>query len=318
MTAPENYTPAPSADFILPFDLPKAGMRGRLVRLDLVSARALSAHVLPEAAARVAAESLVLSALLGSALKLDGRLSVQVKGDGPVDLVAADYYGALPDSGDGVADGLAGVRAYARADAAGVAAIAGAPVPFEKLVGAGSLAITIEPRAGSQTYQGIVALSPKGIAASAETYFAQSEQLATSVKLAAAPLFEAGKTGAAWRAAGILLQATPERAAAQGGAHDGAHDDDWERLTLHLDTLEDFELLDTELAAETLLWRLFNEDEVRVQPALGIAFRCTCDTGRIAAALASYSAEEREGLADADGVIRARCEFCGTSHEVVM
>ncbi len=311
MTAPADYTPAPSADFILPFDLPQAGMRGRLVRLDLVSARALSAHVLPEAAARVAAESLVLSALLGSALKLDGRLSVQVKGDGPVDLVAADYYGAAEDA-------LAGVRAYARADAAGVAAIAGAPVPFEKLVGAGSLAITIEPRAGSQTYQGIVALSPRGIAASAETYFAQSEQLATSVKLAAAPLFEAGKTGAAWRAAGILLQATPERAAAQGGGHDEAHDDDWERLTLHLDTLEDFELLDTELAAETLLWRLFNEDEVRVQPAVGIAFRCTCDTSRIAAALASYSAEEREGLADADGVIRARCEFCGTSHEVVV
>ena len=80
--------------------------------------------------------------------------------------------------------------------------------------------------------------------------------------------------------------------------------------------MEDIELLDTSLSAETLLWRLFNQEEVRVLPAEPIAFRCDCDGKRIAAVLQSYSDEERAGLADPDGTIRARCEFCGTVHEV--
>lgn len=300
MTQSSDYTPAPAADFVLPFDLPKAGMRGRFVRLEAASAQALSAHALPEDAARIAAEALVLSALLGSSLKLNGRLSVQMKGSGPLDLVASDYFGAE----EGIP---AGVRAYGRfAGEAGQGS-------FAELAGEGSLAITIEPRlagggAGAgQTYQGIVALSPQGLARSAEVYFGQSEQLLTSVKLAAAPLYEKGAAMPRWRAAGLLLQATPE------GVN---NPDDWERLTMHMDTLEDFELLDTGVAAETLLWRLFNEDEVRVHPSEDIAFRCTCDTSRIAAVLQSYSDEDRKSLADSDGIIRARCEFCGASHEI--
>ena len=87
----------PPGDFVLPFDIAKAGVRGRFVRLDTASAQALDAHQLPEAAARAAGESLALAALLGSALKLDGRLTVQTKSDGPLDLVAADYYGEADD-----------------------------------------------------------------------------------------------------------------------------------------------------------------------------------------------------------------------------
>lgn len=290
----EGHIPAPPGDFVLPFDLPAAGVRGRLVRLDAASARALSAHALPEAAARVVGETLALGVILGTALKLDGRLTVQTKSDGPLDLVAADYYGA----GDAKPKG---VRGYARfADGA-------KGMGFAELVGTGSLAITIEPRTGGQTYQGITALSPEGIAASAEAYFAQSEQLPTALRLAAGPLYEAGKSGPGWRAAGIMLQATPN---AQRS------DDDWERLSMILKTTEDLELLDTGLAAETLLWRLFHEDEVRVLPAEPIAFRCDCDGGRIASVLRSYAPEDRAGLADADGIIRARCEFCGKVHEI--
>src|ERR1700753_1838061 len=90
---PKDFSATPAGDFVLPFDIAKAGVRGRLVRLDPASARALSAHFLPEAASRVVGESLALSALLGTALKLDGRLTVQTKSGGPLDLVAADYYG---------------------------------------------------------------------------------------------------------------------------------------------------------------------------------------------------------------------------------
>ena len=293
-----RYTHAPAGDFVLPFDIVGAGVRGRLVRLDASSARALSAHALPEPAARIAGEVLVLAALLGTALKLDGRLTAQTKSDGPLDMIAADYYGA-----DG--DKPKGVRGFARLDAERFAALPEAP-SFAALAGAGSLAITVEPRRGGKTYQGIVTLSPKGIANSAEVYFGQSEQLLTLVRLAAAPVYEPGKPEA-WRAGGLMLQVTP------GAPHAG---EDWERVTALGRTIEDIELVDTALGAETLLWRLFHQEEVRVLPAEPIAFRCDCDGARIAAVLRSYPAEERAGLADADGILRARCEFCGRVHEI--
>jgi len=295
----------PKGDFVLPFDIAKAGVRGRLVRLDLASARALSAHALPEPAARVGGETLALSAILGTALKLDGRLTVQCKSDGPLDLVAADYYG----EGD---DKERGVRGFARLDAPRFAALKNPS--FAALMGKGSLAITIEPKLGGNTYQGIVALSEDGIAASAETYFTQSEQLPTVLRLAAAPLFVAGQKQPQWRAAGIMLQMTPE-SAKPGAPEEAITSDDWQRLSLILKTVEDLELLDTQLPPETVLWRLFHEDEVRVQPALPIVFRCDCAPERIAAVLKSYAPEERASLADPDGIIRARCEFCGTAHE---
>jgi len=298
--------PSPFGDFVLPFDIAKSGVRGRLVRLDASSARALSAHALPEPAARVAGEVLALGALLGTALKLDGRLTIQTKGDGPLDLVTADYYGA-----DEIRN--RGVRGFARLDAERFASL-GASV-FEKLTGKGALAITIEPRLGGKTYQGIVELSPQGIGASAETYFAQSEQLPTVIRLAAAPLYVAGDPTAHWRAGGIMLQMTPE-AAGQSTKHGEGPSDDWQRLSLLLKTVEDLELVDTSLAPETLLWLLFHEDEVRVQPPEPVIFRCDCDTGRIVQVLKSYAPGDREGLADPDGVIRARCEFCGKTHEI--
>jgi molecular chaperone Hsp33 len=293
------YKTAPSADFVLPFDLPDVGLRGRLVRLDTASTQALSAHALPEPAARAAGEVLVLAAILGTSLKLDGRLTVQTKSDGPLDLVTADYYGAT-------ADAPIGVRGYGRLDKERFDELA-TPVSFETLAGEGSMAITIEPQRGAQTYQGIVELNPAGIASSAETYFAQSEQLPTVLRLAAAPLYIPGKTQPNWRAGGIMLQATPD---GLGG------DDDWERLSSFLASVEDIELVDTALPAEQLLWRLFHEDETRVQPYQPVEFRCGCDTQRISSVLKSYSQKQRDGLADPDGIIRARCEFCGTVHEI--
>ena len=165
VNAPE-YRRAPPGDFILAFDLPRARMRGRLVRLDAVSARALEAHLLPEAASRVAAEACVLSTLLGSALKLNGRLTVQTKSDGPLDLVTADYFGPEGDLS-------AGVRGFARLDAERFAALGTQAPDFAALVGEGVVAITIEPGRGGQTYQGIVPLA-NSLSASAEAYFAQS------------------------------------------------------------------------------------------------------------------------------------------------
>lgn len=292
-------------DFVLPFDIPKAGVRGRLVRLEGASARALSAHALPEDAARVAGEALALTALLGSALKLDGRLTLQTKSDGPLDLVTVDYYGADEKP--------RGLRAFGRLDHNRFAART--EKNFAALAGQGAMAITIEPREGDQTWQGVTPLAAEGMAASAETYFAQSEQLPTAIRLAAAPLFLAGDKAPHWRAGGLMLQMTPE-ASKQAAPEERQTSDDWERLSLLMKTAEDLELVDTQLAPETLLWRLFHEDEVRVHPAEPVAFRCDCDGARIARILRGYTVQEREGLADPDGIIRASCEFCGTVHQI--
>jgi molecular chaperone Hsp33 len=299
MAKSQTYTHAPPADFVLPFDLPDVNLRGRLVRLDLAATQALSAHALPEPAARAVGETLALAAILGTSLKLDGRLTVQTKSDGALDLMTADYYGASGDV-------PIGLRAYGRLDKERFAELP-APVDFATLAGDGSLVITIEPQRGGQTYQGIVELSPAGIAASAETYFAQSEQLPTVLRLAAAPLYLPGKAEPSWRAGGIMLQATPDGLGA---------DDDWERLAAFLTTVEDIELLDTTLPAEQLLWRLFHEDETRVLPYQRVEFRCGCDASRITSVLKSYTPQAREDLADPDGIIRARCEFCGKTHEL--
>ena len=113
-------------------------------------------------------------------------------------------------------------------------------------------------------------------------------------------------------AGGIMLQMTPE--SAKQGIE--SKSDDWDRLSLLLKTVEDLELVDTDLAPETLLWRLFNEDEVRVQPPEAVIFRCDCNADRITSVLRGYGAEDRAGLADPDGIIRARCEFCGKTHEI--
>src|ERR1700743_3195269 len=141
-----NFSANAAGDFVLPFDIAKAGVRGRFVRLDTASAQALDAHVLPDPAARVAGEALALAALLGSALKLDGRLTVQTKSSGPLDLITTDYYGAGEDKSRGV-------RGYARLDAERFAGLG--DNLFSSLAGEGALAITIEPKRGGQTYQGI-------------------------------------------------------------------------------------------------------------------------------------------------------------------
>lgn len=296
-----SYTPAPAADFVLPFSMPEIGIRGRMVRLEEASARALSAHELPESAGRVLSEALVLTAMLASSVKLDGRLTLQTRSSGPLDLMTVDYYG--PDE----QRACAGLRGFARLDSEKLNALGRDDRNFGRLLGDGSLAITIEPKLGDQSYQGIVPLSPQGLASSAEGYFTQSEQLPTAIRLAAAPAFVPGSKQPSWRAGGIMLQAIPDA---------NRDEDDWNRLSLFLETVEDIELLDTALAAEDLLWRLFHDDAVRVHAPERLAFYCGCDGARIARILRAYSEEDRRALPDADGIVRARCEFCGIVHAI--
>jgi molecular chaperone Hsp33 len=223
-------------------------------------------------------------------------LSVQLKGNGPLSMLVADYFAG------------GGLRGYARIDEERLGTVP-ANASFVDLAGEGALAITIEPKPGAPAYQGLVPLLSEGLARSAEGYFEQSEQLPTLIRLAAGTIYRAGE-GHGWRAGGVMVQAVPERNAA-----DVVESDDWQRVRMFLDTLDPLELLDTELKAESVLWRLFHEDDVRVQPARTLHFQCTCSADKVLPVLQSYPESELAELADADGVVRARCEFCGASYD---
>ncbi len=241
----------PPGDFVLPFDLPAAGLRGRIVRLDATSARALSAHALPEPASRVLGETLALAAVLGTALKLDGRLTVQTKSNGALDLVTADYLRRAGRQAQGRAWICAAERREVRG-AQGPRQILCNSLELDRLQSPSSRARVIRPIKASSRFH------PMELGPLRKPISVSRSNCRRAIRLAAAPLFEAGKTAPSWRAGGIMLQVTPD---AQRS------DDDWERLSMFLKTVEPIELVDTSLPAETLLWRLFHEDETRVLPA---------------------------------------------------
>jgi molecular chaperone Hsp33 len=288
-------------DFVRSFQIEGMNVRGRIVHLTDLADRVIAAHDYPDSVSRVVGEALALAALLGASLKFDGVMTLQTRGDGPLRMVVADY--SSPGS----------LRACAAFDRDAVEALG--PVPaFEDLVGQGSLAITIDPGGDMDRYQGIVPLEGAGLADAATTYFERSEQIPTRIKLSVATLSVRGTAEARphWRAGGILIQ----NLAALGGrdAPEPGRDtaEDWNRASMLFATTEPHELVDPQVEAERLLYRLFHEDGVRVFDVQPMAFGCRCSADRVASVLMQYPESEVASLADDDGLIRAKCEFCST------
>lgn len=299
---------ARQADRMLGFTLPQRGARGRIVRLDAVLGEILSAHAYPEPIARLLAETLALTALLGALFRpQDGQLTVQAKGKGgPVRLLVADFReGAL--------------RGYAAQDLDRrfVAADEGSSATLAHLFGKGHLVITLDQTGSAERYQGIVDLGSETLEAAAQGYFQNSEQLPTLVRLAAAR-DPAGQ----WTGGGLILQHLPRAEAGAARLHvegeggwSGAGEGDWAASNwahVHAlaQTITDAELADGSLSLEDLLWRLFNEDEVRVFPELALSKGCRCSIEHIRNVLSQFPEDERAEMRNADGVISVDCEFC--------
>lgn len=273
-------------DLALPFAIEGKQARGRIVRLGATAQRVIDGHGYRGDAARLAGEALTIVSLLGSALKFEGTLTLQTRGEGRARMVVADF--ATP----GQVRSFVSVEENAEPDA--------------PLLGEGSFALTIDPAEGQNRYQGIVELHGS-LSEAALLYFQQSEQIPTKLKIAVGQVQTGGAPS--WRAGGILLQ----RVAGEGGLQPAeANDDDWVRFGALLDTVGADELLDPTLAGEDLLYRLFNEDGVRVFEPQPIRFQCRCSAERVANVLDAYSVEELEDLKLPDGRIEAKCEFCGT------
>ncbi len=302
-------------DRVVPFQVEGLDVRGRAVQLGPLLNSILARHDYPGPVARLLAEALVLTALLGTSLKFDGKFTLQTKGDGPVDLLVADF--STPDA----------LRAYARYDEDALAiAMKDEKTSPPELLGQGVLAFTIDQGKGMQPYQGIVPMDGSSLEEIAGVYFRQSEQIPTRVRLGVAELFdrdEDGKPRHNWRAGGLVAQFLPQ--APERMRHPDLHggdgdereasvsDDAWDEARSLVETIDTDELTDPQVAIERLLYRLFHERGVRVYEPQTVFDRCSCSRDKIKGVLTGFTAEEIEASQE-DGQIAVTCEFCSTTY----
>ena len=291
-----------SDNLMQPFQLESSALRGRVIRLGDTVDRVLTRHRYPEPVSRLLGELLVLTATLAGALKFAGVFSLQTKSDGPVSFMVADC----------TADGA--LRGYARYDAERVAALPGEP-DAAALLGRGHLALTVDQGRYSDAYQGIVELAGESLTDSMRAYFRQSEQLQTGLRTAVERVEEAGG-GARWRAGGLMVQRLPEEAAGRGGNGErhGEPEEDWRRTMILLGSATDRELVDPDLPASTLLYRLFHEEGVRVFRPMTLGFVCRCSRERVEALLRSFPEDALEEMKLPDGRVDVTCEFCNEDY----
>ncbi|TCO73452.1 Hsp33 family molecular chaperone HslO [Rhodovulum euryhalinum] len=306
-------------DTVLPFQLDRSDIRGRVARLDGVLDQVLAQHSYPPAIEALVAEAALLTALIGQTIKLRWKLSLQVRGDGPARLIATDYYAPAEDGAPAL------IRAYASFDAGRLAEGAD---PFRQ-IGTGYFAMLIDQGRDMVPYQGITPISGGSLASCAETYFAQSEQLPTRFALSFGRTRLPGQAER-WRAGGVMLQMMPEAsipAAGEGGSGESGllHADDilggdeaeaWTRANLLLDTVEDMELIGPVVQPTELLVRLFHEERPRVFDPQPVQFGCTCSEDRVRQSLSIYSAKDIGHMTTDEGIVTADCQFCGAHYEL--
>lgn len=305
-------------DTVLPFQLDRADVRGRVARVDGVLDTVLSQHHYPPPIEALVAEALVLSAMIGQTIKLRWRLSVQIRGNGAVRLIATDYYAPTVEGGP------ARLRAYASFDAERLDPGAD---PFTQ-IGQGYFAMILNQGRDMQPYQGITPIAGGSLSACAETYFAQSEQLptrfATSFGRTALGNVALGGQAARWRAGGVMLQHMPKasplaQSEATGEAgllapDDLVHGDDaenWNRANILLNTVEEQELVGPQVHPSDLLIRLFSDEQPRVYDAQRLEFGCTCSLDKVRQSLSIYSGRDIRHMTTPEGTVTADCQFCG-------
>jgi molecular chaperone Hsp33 len=290
--------PEPRRDVVHPFLLEHLGVLGRLAVLGPAVDSILSRHVYPAPVALLLGETVALAAALAASVKYDGIFTLQAQGNGPVRLLVAD----VTSQGH--------LRGYAGFDSERLRLLdANAPSnPVPRLLGAGHLAFTVDQGRETERYQGIVDLAGPTLAACAQHYFRQSEQIEAVIRLAVAQ--QAG----GWRAGAMMLQRLPQGGARKKNRRVPALDpeereDGWRRVATRAATVRDAELTNPDMKVETLLYRLFPEDDVRLFRARPLVDRCRCSRERAAATLRMLPRDNMDEY-KIDGVIVVTCQFC--------
>jgi len=288
-----------NTDVALGVAIPSRNARGRIARLGPVIDSVLANHGYPPVIENLLAEALTLTALLGSLLKEpEGQLTLQAQTEGGIiDLMVCDYLGGE-------------LRGYVRHDPARLADAPKDPT-LKELFGKGYLAITFDQPVAKERYQGIVPLEGKNLGEAAQSYFAQSEQIPSLVRLAAI------KRADHWSAGGLLLQHLPEGEEGRERLHTRLDHPDWPHVAILGGSVKAEELTDSELPLDDLVWRLFHEEEeLRTLPGIRLSRGCRCDPDYVRSVIARFPAEEREAMVGDDGVIRVDCAFCSSSFAI--
>ncbi|MBA3730497.1 MAG: Hsp33 family molecular chaperone HslO, partial [Sphingomonas sp.] len=270
--------------------------RGRAARLGPTLDIILGGHDYPPVIEQLLAEALVLTALLGSLLKDPaGQLTIQAQTErGAVDLLVCDY-----KAGE--------LRGYVRHEPDRLAEIGPHPTLFA-LFGKGYLAITFDQPATDERYQGIVPLEGEGLGEAAQSYFSQSEQIPSIVRLATR------KDASGWVAGGLMFQHLPEGEEGRERLHTRLDHPEWPHVATLAGSVTPDELTDRALPLDDLMWRLFHEEEeVRTLPPVALSKGCRCSADYIASVIARFPVAEQADMAGEDGIIRVDCEFCSTS-----
>ncbi|NBO21563.1 MAG: Hsp33 family molecular chaperone HslO [Rhodobacteraceae bacterium] len=303
-------------DTVLPFQLDRSDIRGRVARLDGVLDQVLKQHHYPASIEALVAETALLTALIGQTIKLRWKLSLQVRGKGPARLIATDYYGPTAEGEP------ARIRAYASYDAERLDETA---PPFSQ-IGEGYFAVLLDQGEGNLPYSGITPIAGGSLSACAETYFAQSEQLPTRFAVTYGLSREPG-VAPHWRAGGVMLQHMPKSSLASEGASGdgglmthadiltGEESENWVRANTLLDTVEEIELIGPSVAPTELLVRLFHEEEPRVFDAQPVRFGCSCSPDRVRSTMSIYSQKDIRHMTTDAGIVTADCQFCGAHYE---
>ncbi len=308
-------------DTVLPFQLDRADVRGRVARLDGVLDQVLKQHSYPPVIEALVAEMALLTALIGQSVKLRWKLSLQVRGKGAARLIATDYYGPAEEGEP------ARIRAYASYDADRLDHDA---APFSQ-IGEGYFAVMIDQGEGMVPYQGFTPIAGGSLASCAETYFAQSEQLPSRFVLTFGKSQLPGDA-LHWRAGGVMLQHMPSiggnrPVAAEAGSGEGgllshidilAGDDseNWNRANALLETVEELELIGPSVSPTELLVRLFHEEDPRVFDAQPVQFGCSCSEDKVRQAMSIYSQKDIKHMTTEAGVVTADCQFCSAHYEL--
>jgi len=304
-------------DTVLPFQLDLSDIRGRVARLDGALQDVLRQHRYPPQIEALVAEAALLTALIGQSIKLRWKLSLQVRGKGPVRIIATDYYAPVAEGAP------ARIRGYASFDPERLDAAA---PPFSQ-IGEGYFAVLIDQGEGTEPYSGITPIAGGSLSSCAETYFAQSEQLPTRFALSFGQSTLPG-SAPLWRAGGVMLQHMPVAGgsvASSAGSGEGgllSHADilggeqgeNWTRANLLLDTVEDIELVGPTVAPTDLLIRLFHEEAPRVFDAQPVRFGCSCSADKVRQSLSIYSAKDIVHMTTPEGTVTADCQFCGAHY----
>ena len=267
-----------ASDTLYRFLFENAPIRGELVHLDQSWQSVLTRHDYPERLRNMMGELTAAAVLLAATLKLRGSLVLQIIGKGAIRLLVVECTGDMQ------------LRATAKwsGDLS--------EGSFADLVGDGRFAITLDPKDGGPTYQGIVELHGDSVTDVLQNYMTQSEQLETRLWLAAD----------GQHAGGMLLQKLPENI--KQNHYADADDDAWERAQTLADTLQQEELL--QLSPEQVLHRLYHEEDIRLFEAQPVTFHCTCSRDSVANMFKMLGREEVESILAEQGGMEVHCEFC--------